>query len=197
VIGADDGRLAASSVKLGLLFADLVAELQPDRGARSALRATGRAIGDLADAEVDGSFFLILVIGDTLNMLPTQEAQRRCLERFAGKLLEDGSFVIEGAVRMPDVRPEGSVGVQSVDADEVRLVVSKADPATQALRQAHVILRADGIRIIPVFGRHVPLGELDLMAALAGVRLRERWGDWQRAPFIAQSRRHVSIYARA
>ena len=154
-------------------------------------------IGDLADADVNGSFFLILAIGDTLNMLATQEAQRRCLERFARKLLHGGSFVVEGAVRIPDVRPEGSVGVQSVEADEVRLIVSKADPATQTLHQAHVILRADGIRIIPVSGRHVPPAELDLMASLAGLRLRERWGDWQRQPFAAQSRRHVSIYERA
>ncbi len=153
-------------------------------------------VGDIADTDVDGSFFLILAIGDTLNMLSTQEQQRRCLERFAGKLVHGGSFVIEGALRV-NVPPEGSVGVQSIDENEVRLIVSKGDPATQALRSAHVILRADGIRIIPVLGRHIPPAELDLMASLAGLRLRERWGNWQREPFSPQSRRHVSIYERA
>jgi hypothetical protein len=143
---------------------------------------------------VGGSFSLILAIGDTLNMLSTQEQQRRCLERFGGKLTDAGSFVVEGAVSNVDAA--GSVRVQSVNENEVHLVVAKGDPATQALRSAHVILREDGTRIIPVFGRHIPPGELDLMASLAGLRLRKRWGDWDQQPFTGQSRRHVSIYER-
>jgi SAM-dependent methyltransferase len=149
-------------------------------------------IGDIADTDVPGSFSLILAIGDTLGMLSTQEQQRRCLERFGSKLTEAGSFVVEGVVRNAD--PEGAVRVLSVNEDEVHLIVVKGDPATQALQSAHVILRADNTRIIPVLGRHLPPGELDLMAALAGLSLRDRWGDWERQPFTAQSRRHVSIY---
>ncbi len=152
-------------------------------------------VGDIADADVDGSFFLVLAIGDTLDLLSTQEQQRRCLERFAGKLVDEGSLVVEGVVRT-DVKPEGSVAVQRVDAEEVHLYVSKGDPATQTLRAAFVILRADGTRIIPILGRHIPPAELDLMASLAGLRLRERWGGWEREPFTARSRRHVSIYER-
>lgn len=153
-------------------------------------------IGDIAEADVDGSFSLILAIGDTLGMLRSQEQQRRCVERFARKLTECGLFVVEGAVRV-DARPEGSVTVQHVAEDEVRLVVSKSEPATQSLRAAHVILREDGIRIIPLLGRHIPPGELDLMAALVGLRLRARWGGWKDEPFTVESRRHVSVYERA
>ena len=151
-------------------------------------------IGDIADTDVQGKFSLVLAIGDTLSMLPTQEQQRRCLERFGGKLADAGSFVVEGIVS--NVAPEGTVRVLSVNENEVHLIVAKGDPATQGLRSAHVILSADGTRIIPVLGRHLPPGELDLMASLAGLRLRERWGDWERQPFTGQSRRHVSIYGR-
>jgi SAM-dependent methyltransferase len=151
-------------------------------------------IGDIAHTDVQGEFSLILAIGDTLSMLSSQEQQQRCLERFAGKLAQAGSFVVEGIVRNAD--PEGAVRVVSVNEDEVHLIVVKGDPATQAHRSAHVILRADDTRIIPILGRHLPPGELDLMAALAGLRLRERWGDWEQRLFTGQSRRHVSIYER-
>jgi hypothetical protein len=36
--------------------------------------------------------------------------------------------------------------------------------------------------------------ELDLMARLAGLRLRERWGGWNREPFDDDSAKHVSVY---
>ena len=63
-------------------------------------------IGDIADTDVEGTFSLILAIGDTLSMLPTQEQQRRCLERFGGKLADAGSLVVEGIVS--NVAPEGT-----------------------------------------------------------------------------------------
>ena len=39
--------------------------------------------------------------------------------------------------------------------------------------------------------------ELDLMARLAGLRLRDRWGGWRREPFDADSGLHVSVYEHA
>jgi hypothetical protein len=32
------------------------------------------------------------------------------------------------------------------------------------------------------------------MAQLAGLTLRERWGDWHREPFTAESRSHLSVW---
>jgi SAM-dependent methyltransferase len=149
-------------------------------------------VGDIAEADVDGTFTLVLAIGDTLNLLPTQEAQVACLQRFAAKLTEDGVLVVEGmTAKAPP--PGGSVVVQRVEADEVVLVVTQGDGS----KAAHVVLGADGIRIIPVFGRTIPPAELDLMASLAGLRLSERWGGWEREAFSQSSRRHVSIYERA
>ncbi|WP_372434884.1 hypothetical protein [Myceligenerans salitolerans] len=39
--------------------------------------------------------------------------------------------------------------------------------------------------------------ELDLMARIAGMRLVERWADWDRSPFTADSRKHVSVWRKA
>jgi SAM-dependent methyltransferase len=149
-------------------------------------------VGDIAEADVEGTFTLVLAIGDTLNLLATQEAQVACLQRFAAKLTEHGVFVVEGAA--PTTPPAGgSVTVQRVEPDEVVLVVTHGDGS----RVAHVVLGAGGVRIIPVFGRNIPPPELDLMASLADLRLRERWGGWEREAFGPSSRRHVSIYERA
>ena len=32
------------------------------------------------------------------------------------------------------------------------------------------------------------------MAQLAGLSLRERWGDWNREPFTGESSKHVSVW---
>ena len=124
----------------------------------------------------------MLAIGDTLNLLPTQEQQLECMRRFAAKLTPDGVFVVEGIAAKPPP-PGGSVTVQRVDQDEVVLVVAQGDPSSDATRGAHVVIRTNGIRIIPIFGRNIPPPELDLMASLAGLRLRERWGGWTRERF--------------
>ena len=36
--------------------------------------------------------------------------------------------------------------------------------------------------------------ELDLMAELAGLRRRERYANWRRAPFGSTSRGHITVY---
>ena len=42
--------------------------------------------------------------------------------------------------------------------------------------------------------RYVWPSELDLMARLAGMRLRDRWEDWDRQPFTGESSQHVSVW---
>ena len=52
------------------------------------------------------------------------------------------------------------------------------------------------VELFPVSLRYAWPAELDLMARLAGLALRERWGGWRREPFGADSGQHVSLYAR-
>lgn len=83
-----------------------------------------------------------------------------------------------------------------VESDEVRLDVLRHDGVTQTLYENHVSLTRQGIRLGPIVTRYVWPSELDLMARIAGLRLKERWGGWSRQPFRSTSRRHVSVYGR-
>jgi hypothetical protein len=52
------------------------------------------------------------------------------------------------------------------------------------------------VRLNPIVTRYAWPSELDLMARIAGLRLKDRWGGWGREPFTAASRLHVSVYGR-
>lgn len=155
-------------------------------------------IGDFADVPVVGAYRLIYVVWNTLFNLLTQEDQVRCFENVAAHLTDGGSFVIE-AFR-PDylhrLRDHQYVDAESVEMDEVRLDVARHDPLKQLLVESHVHLSHEGVRLYPVVARYAWPSELDLMARIAGLRLRERWADWERSPVIPTSRNLLSVYGR-
>ena len=155
------------------------------------------AMGDFADVAVDGRYTLVYVVFNTFYGLLTQEDQIRCFRNVAERLTDDGVFVIEAFV--PDVTRfdrAQRVSAVSVDVDRVQLDLSRFDPVTQVVESQHVFLSADGVRLNPVSIRFAYPPELDLMAQLAGMRLRERWSGWKGEPFTAASGQHVSIYER-
>ena len=155
-------------------------------------------IGDFADVGVDGRFRLVYVGFNTFYALTSQEEQLRCFANVAEHLAEDGVFVLEGFV--PDLaryRHHQHVGAVKVEVDQVMLDVSRHDPVAQRIDAQHVFIRESGIRLQPVQIRYAWPAELDLMARLAGLRLRERWSGWDRGPFTADSERHVSVYERS
>jgi hypothetical protein len=88
------------------------------------------------------------------------------------------------------------VDAEAVEVDRVVLDVGRYDPVTQLLDECHVSLTAAGVRLSPIVTRFAWPSEMDLMAKLAGLRLHARWGGWQHEPFMADSRRHVSVYGR-
>jgi hypothetical protein len=94
------------------------------------------------------------------------------------------------------LRDDQYVDAEAVRVDEVRLDVARHDPVTQRLYESHVSLSAAGVRLNPIVCRYAWPSELDLMARIAGLRLRERWGGWEREPFTGASRMHVSVYGR-
>lgn len=155
-------------------------------------------IGDFAAVEVEGKFSLIYVINNTLFMLTEQEDQVRCFENVAAHLEESGVFLVDAFV--PDVTrfDRGQeVRARLPDLETVRLDVSTHDPMKQLVDFRHVLMSEAGIRVYPARLRYAWPSELDLMARLAGLRLRERWGDWDRSPFTSKSEGHVSVYERA
>lgn len=155
------------------------------------------AIGDFAEVAVTGSYRLVYVVFNTLFNLLTQDEQVRCFENVAARLTDDGAFVVEGFV--PDLhglRRGQYVEAEAIAVDEVRLDVGRHDPVTQRLDESHVSISSEGIRLTPVVTRYAWPSELDLMARIAGLRLRERWGGWHREPFGPDSRNCISVYER-
>ena len=152
-------------------------------------------MGDFADVAVDGAYSLVFVAFNTFFGLLTQEDQVRCFNNVAGRLNDDGVFVIEAFV--PDVTRfdrAQRVSAIRVETERVQLDVSRFDPVTQIVESQHVFLTPSEVRLNPVSVRFAYPPELDLMAQLAGMRLRERWSSWSGEPFTADSGQHVSIY---
>jgi SAM-dependent methyltransferase len=156
-------------------------------------------IGDFADVAVPGRYRLIYVVFNTFFNLLTQDDQVRCFENVAAHLTEDGAFVVEAFVPtfLTRLRDDQYVDAEAVGVAEVRLDVGRHDPVAQRLDESHVVLTRHGVQLFPVVTRYAWPSELDLMARLARLRLRERWAGWQREPFDSASRGHVSVYVRS
>jgi SAM-dependent methyltransferase len=152
-------------------------------------------MGDFADVPMEGSYGLIYLVFNTIVALLTQEDQIRCFENVAAHLDPGGVFLIECFV--PDMaRFDRGQRVQTtnVGVDGVNLDVSVHHPAAQRVDSQHVSIEDGTIRTYPVFIRYAWASELDLMARLAGLSLKQRWGGWRREPFDDDSGRHVSVY---
>ena len=145
-----------------------------------------------------GTYRLIFVVWNTLFNLLTQEDQVRCFENVADHLTDDGSFVVEAFVPafLYRLRNDQYVDAEAIRVDEVRLDVLRHDMATQMIEESHVSLSSAGVRLNPVVQRYAWPSELDLMARIAGLRLKDRWGGWNREPFNSTSSTHVSVYGR-
>jgi len=153
-------------------------------------------IGDFADVPVDGRYRLIYVVFNTFFALPSQDDQVRCFENIAAHLAPNGVFAMDVFVPDPARFAGGKISVGEIGEDLLRLDTTKLDPVTQTSRSQHVVLTPNGATFYPVEVRWAYPPELDLMARLAGLRLQERWENWRRDPFTAESRQHVSVYGR-
>jgi SAM-dependent methyltransferase len=155
-------------------------------------------MGDFAGADVEGKFSLVYVVFNTFFALLSQDEQVRCFRNVAERLDEGGVFLIEAFVPNLSLYAGGqTVRAANVTTDLVNLHAGRLDPVTQTVFGQQVIIDERGVRLYPIKLRYAWPSELDLMASLAGLRLRERWGGWRREPFTARSEKHVSVYERA
>ncbi|MXX19679.1 MAG: class I SAM-dependent methyltransferase [Dehalococcoidia bacterium] len=155
-------------------------------------------IGDFEQMEVEGHWSLIYVVFNTLFALPSQEAQVNCFRSVAEHLTDGGAFLVEAFV--PDMTRfdrDQRVSTGIVEHDLVSIDLDRHDPTTQTVASSHIYITPEGVQMYPVDIRYAWPSELDLMAQLAGMRLRSRWSDWRRNPFTSASTGHVSIYERA
>src|SRR5215470_4963737 len=197
-LGIGTGRIALPLGEKGLAVhgidasSQMIEELRRKPGGN----AIPITIGDFGDVAVEGKFSLIYVVFNTFFSLLTQEDQVRCFANVASHLLPGGLFVIEAFVPDPArfVRNQNIVA-SKVEIDEVRLDVVLHDPVHQHLKAQHLIIANGTIQTYPIQLRYAWPSELDLMAQLAGLKLKERWSNWQRSPFTSGDSTHVSIYS--
>ena len=188
-LGIGTGRVALPLAERGVrvhgidLSEVMVAKLKEKPGA-DAIEVT---IGDFATTRVDGTFSLAYLVFNTINNLTTQDAQVACFQNVATHLEPGGCFVIE--VGVPNTAP-----LEVFDLSETHVGIDELDFDTQRLVSHHFSL-VDGawVRVSIPF-RSVSPAELDLMARLAGMRLRERWSGWQHELFTAESTKHISVW---
>ncbi|HEX2241137.1 MAG TPA: class I SAM-dependent methyltransferase, partial [Actinomycetota bacterium] len=151
--------------------------------------------GDFADVDVDGRYSLIFLVFNTLFALTDQRDQVRCFRNVAEHLTPEGVFVVEAFV--PDLArfDRGQrVQVNEIELDRVVIDVNKHDAPAQIIDAQHIVIANGELKMYPVKLRYAWPAEMDLMAELAGMRLRDRWSGWSRDPFTAASQSHVSVY---
>ncbi len=194
-LGIGTGRIALPLAARGVpvhgidLSQAMVARLRAKPGSEQ----VGVTIGDFAATRVDGTFSLVYLVFNTIMNLTTQAAQVACFRNAAAHLAPGGFFVIE--VRVPELRrlPPGQ-NVLPWQVSPTRWVVYSYDVATQAMRGHYAEIADGGGEFSSIPFRYVWPAELDLMAQLAGLRLRERWATWTREAFTSDSHQHVSIW---
>ncbi len=154
-------------------------------------------IADFGTFTLETRFRLVYVVFNTFFALLTQDDQVDCFRAIARHLTDDGVFAMEAFV--PDTArfDRGQrVSAIRVETDLVDLEVTTHDPVAQSSVSQHVVIREDGIRLYPVKIRYAYISELDLMGRLAGLRVRERWADWDRSPLTSGSQKHISVWER-
>lgn len=192
------GRIALPLVERGIRVdgIDVAAPMLVRLRAHPAATGMRLVLGDMADVPIDGRYRLVFVVWNSFFNLLTQDDQVRCFVNVAEHLDDDGAFVLETFV--PRGKPVGGyVEPDAVEVDGAQIGVWQHDPVTQVLRGQHIWLGTGGVKVNPIVQRYAWPAELDLMARIAGLRLVERWADWERRTFTGDSQAHVSVYARA
>jgi SAM-dependent methyltransferase len=193
------GRIALPLTQAGVRVDGI--ELSQDMVDRMREKPDGGKVdvtmGDMSRVTTGRTYGLVYLVYNTIGNLLTQDDQVRCFENAARHLSDDGVFVLECLVPTALSWPDHQrIEAERIGVDHVALDVCRYDPVTQILDENHVRLSADGIVLSPISLRLAYPPEFDLMAHIAGLRLRERWGGWNGEPYAATSWRHVSVYER-
>jgi hypothetical protein len=155
----------------------------------------GVTLGDFATTTLEARFTLVYLVANTIMNLTTQDQQVACFENAAAHLEPGGCFVVEVLVPGLQRLPPGE-RFQPFAVTPTHLGLDEIDVATQALVSHHYWVDGDRVQVLSPPFRYVWPSELDLMARLAGMSLRERFGDWTREPFTGASAKHVSVWAK-
>jgi SAM-dependent methyltransferase len=194
-LGIGTGRIALPLAQRGIrvhgidLSGAMVARLRAKPGAEQ----IAVTIGDFATTTVEGRFSVAYLVFNTIMNLTTQDEQIACFQNVAAHLEPGGCFVIEVMVPALQRLPPGET-VRAFDVSATRLGFDEYDVASQGLISHHYSVVDDKLEVVSMPFRYVWPSELDLMARLAAMTLRQRWSGWTREPFTSDSTRHVSVW---
>jgi SAM-dependent methyltransferase len=194
-LGIGTGRIALPLARRGIrvhgidLSGAMVARLRGKPDAEQ----IGVTIGDFATTTVEGQFSVAYLVFNTVMNLTTQDEQVACFQNVAAHLEPGGCFVIEVMVPALQRLPPGET-VRAFTVSATRLGFDEYDVASQGLTSHHYTVVDGKLEVLSPPFRYVWPSELDLMARLAGLTLRERWSDWKREPFTSDSTKHVSVW---
>ena len=194
-LGIGTGRIALPLAQRGVpvhgieLSKAMVARLRAKPGGND----IGVTIGDFATTTVDGTFSVAYLVFNTIMNLTTQAAQVECFRNVAAHLEPGGCFVVEVAI--PDLQrlPHGDT-FRAFRVTETTWGFDEYDVATQGLTSHHFAIVEGRVERVSIPFRYVWPSELDLMAQMGGMSLRERWSGWKREPFTSISDKHISIW---
>ena len=194
-LGVGTGRIAIPLSRRGVrvhgidLSPDMIAQLRANPGGD----AIGVTVGDFATTGVAGTFTLAYLVRNTIMNLTTQDEQVACFQNVAAHLQPGGCFVIEVGVPQLQRLPPGET-VRAFALTPTHLGFDEFDVANQGLVSHHYSAVDGELELLSMPFRYVWPAELDLMARLAGLTLRERWAGWRREPFTSDSAKHVSVW---
>jgi SAM-dependent methyltransferase len=195
-LGVGTGRIALPLSERGVPLhgLDISPAMLDQLRAKPGAERIRLTVGDFASTRVDGTFRLAYLVYNTITNLTTQDEQVACFANVARHLEPGGCFLIECVV--PDLRrlPPGQ-SVRAFDVTPPHLGFDEYEAGDgQILWSHHYWVLGDRVERFSAPYRYVWPSELDLMARLAGLRLRDRWSDWHRAPFTIESTAHVSVW---
>jgi SAM-dependent methyltransferase len=153
-------------------------------------------IGNMANVRVPHTFRLVYLVWNAIMNLTEQDEQVAVFERAAEHLEPGGVFVVEVVVpQLREAAPGQPGRIFTLEPGHVGIETFDDIPAQIAW--SHHWIDVDG-RLVHHAApyRYVWPGELDLMARLAGLRLRDRWSDWHGSPFTKDSASQVAVYER-
>ena len=196
-LGVGSGRLALALQERGLVVhgvdnsQPMVDALRRKPGGND-LPVT---VGDLATVRVAGSFGAVVLAYSTFFALGSHALQAQVFANARRHLLVDGCFVLEAIAHQGPPPEHGRCWTGSVSPDEVVLYAQEVDVASQQILRCAIVIRDGELpRVHPSASRYCRPAEIDAMAQSEGMRLRNRWSGWDKAPFDGASARHVSIY---
>jgi SAM-dependent methyltransferase len=196
-LGIGTGRIALPLAERGVqvhgidLSEAMVARLRAKPGGDK----IGVTVGDFATTTVPGTFTVAYLVANTIMNLTTQDEQVACFQNAAAHLEPNGCFVIEVGVPGLQRLPPGET-FQPFAVGPTHLGFDEYDVVSQGLVSHHYWIEDGKVDVLSPPFRYVWPSELDLMARLAGMTLRERWGAWTREPFTRDSTKHVSVWTK-